>query len=588
MTLVLPEQDFQGHPANRRRNHGQVQFRAMRLALLLTAIVLASLAFVIRFNALGGSMGGFDDDEFVTLVRVDMALNGQQPGRDFADNELRGVWPSLAFEGPAVVQRIWGRNLFVHACYTLTALGLCLVAVLVLADRLSRRWLVAVIAAVLVFLTWTVPYNYQKLFAMTLGIVAIYWPLAAASGHQTSKSAWSEWYRCAPVAAAALVAGLLRHDYALCVGAGAVAGLAGTRLRPWHVPARRLAILAGLVLLVSAPSLVWLQVNGGILRYAEQALSASLTQNVNNPAMGFSPVIDLDAPFDPQSLAAFVYYACWALVVAAFGLLLWGLPRRASGVDDGNRGMGWALVVMASVVNYFLLRTTLQARFGDAIVPVVLIGPWIVGQASLLRSGAARAAARIGPPVVMTLMCVALVPIEEVPHELETGGFFREPFTAVPERFAQVRRELTGLPPREWTGLAPREGVMAAARYVAVCTAPDDRVLMGAFAEPVTYLSSRLFAAGQSYFAFSFLTTDADQQLALQRLARQSAPIAFTAFDYEHEVVKNYPLIDRHLASRYHQVGVIDFDGQPWLRVFVENDRSPARTDPVSGFPCFR
>jgi len=149
-----------------------------RLAIVVTALAIASLGFLIRFNALGGSMGGFDDDEFVTLVRVDMALQGEQPGRDYADNELRGVWPSLAFELPAAAQRIWGHNLFVHACYTLGALGLCTVLVLVLADRLSRRWLVAVLAAVLVFLTWTVPYNYQKLLAMTLGIVAIHRAIA--------------------------------------------------------------------------------------------------------------------------------------------------------------------------------------------------------------------------------------------------------------------------------------------------------------------------------------------------------------------------------------------------------------------------
>src|SRR6188508_1843563 len=138
--------------------------------IVIAAVALAALAFVARFNALGGSMGGFDDDEFVTLVRVDMALHGEQPGRDFADNELRGVWPSLAFELPAAVQRLWGHNLFVHAAYTLGALGLCTILVLLLGQALSLRVLVAVIAAVLVILTWTVPYNYQKLFAMTFGI----------------------------------------------------------------------------------------------------------------------------------------------------------------------------------------------------------------------------------------------------------------------------------------------------------------------------------------------------------------------------------------------------------------------------------
>jgi hypothetical protein len=144
-------------------------------------------------------MGGFDDDEFVTLVRVDMALAGEQPGRDYADNELRGVWPSLAFELPAVVQRIWGHNLFVHASYTLGALALCTMLVLALADRLSRRWLVAVIAAVLVVLTWTVPYNYQKLLAMTLGIVTIHRAIARPT------------WQAGSVAIATLVAGLFRR-----------------------------------------------------------------------------------------------------------------------------------------------------------------------------------------------------------------------------------------------------------------------------------------------------------------------------------------------------------------------------------------
>ena len=548
-----------------------------RLALVLTAVVIVSAGFVIRFNALGGSLGGFDDDEFVTLVRVDMVIQGQQPGRDFVDTELRGVWPSLSFELPAVAQRIWGHNLFVHACYTLGALGLCTVLVLVLADRLSRRWLVAALAAMLVVLTWTVPYNYQKIFPMTLGIITIHRAVARPT-----------WPGLAAVAVATLVAGLFRHDYALFVGVGAVAGLVGAQWHPWRVPIRRLGTYAGLLLLVSAPSLLWLQWNVGIVPYAAQVLRAARSQTAQNPAMGLTPVIDLVSPLNVDSLAAAVYYACWALVVAAIALLLFGLPQREPGVSDSRRGTGWALVAMASIVNYFLLRSTLQARFGDAIVPVVLIGPWIVGVAPLLASRIVRVAAQVGPPVLMALMCAALVPIEEVPHELDTDGFFHEPLTSVPERFAQVRRELTALPPRDWAGLEPRVGVMAASRYVATCTAPDDRVLMATFADPVPYFARRLFAGGQSFFAFRFLTTDADQRLVLRRLGGQSVPVAFTAFDYDGEIVENYPLIDRHLASRYHQVGVIDFDGEPWLRVFVENDRTPTRIDPVSGFPCFR
>ena len=107
------------------------------LAVLL-ALLLASFAFLYRFNALGGALGGFDNDEFQMLTRVDLLLAGEQPLRDFADGELRAVWPSLSYEVPALVQRVWGRNLLVHAYLTLGALALCAGIVFVFARHLSR------------------------------------------------------------------------------------------------------------------------------------------------------------------------------------------------------------------------------------------------------------------------------------------------------------------------------------------------------------------------------------------------------------------------------------------------------------------
>src|SRR4029434_7940258 len=65
---------------------------------VLIALLLASFAFLYRFNALGGALGGFDNDEFQMLTRVDLILAGEQPLRDFADGEMRGVWPSLSYE----------------------------------------------------------------------------------------------------------------------------------------------------------------------------------------------------------------------------------------------------------------------------------------------------------------------------------------------------------------------------------------------------------------------------------------------------------------------------------------------------------
>ena len=59
------------------------------------AAAVAFVAFIYRFNTLGGSLGGFDNDHFIYLIRTDMLLAGEQPLRDFVDAELRGAWPAL-------------------------------------------------------------------------------------------------------------------------------------------------------------------------------------------------------------------------------------------------------------------------------------------------------------------------------------------------------------------------------------------------------------------------------------------------------------------------------------------------------------
>ena len=75
------------------------------------ALLIAAAAFVVPFNALGGSLGGFDDDDFdAVLSPVDLVMDGEQPLRDFTENQLRNVWPSLNYEVPALVQRVWGRS----------------------------------------------------------------------------------------------------------------------------------------------------------------------------------------------------------------------------------------------------------------------------------------------------------------------------------------------------------------------------------------------------------------------------------------------------------------------------------------------
>ena len=94
-----------------------------RMAIVAAAAVIAAALrpFLFRFNALGGTLGGFDNDHFIHLIRTDMLLQGQQPLRDFADAELRGAWPALTYSMSAWAQQIGGRTLLSEAYLTVGA-----------------------------------------------------------------------------------------------------------------------------------------------------------------------------------------------------------------------------------------------------------------------------------------------------------------------------------------------------------------------------------------------------------------------------------------------------------------------------------
>ena len=539
---------------------------------VLIALLVASFAFLYRFNALGGALGGFDNDEFQMLTRVDLVLAGEQPLRDFADGEMRGIWPSLSYEVPALTQRIWGRNLLVQAYLTLPILSLCAGIVFVFARHLSGSWVCALLAAAVVIASGAKAYNYTKVLTLTVALVALYGYVRAPT-----------LARLGVLAAWTVVAALFRHDYAVYVGVAVLVAIVAVEPRPWRAPLRRVATYAALSLLCALPSMLWVMLHGGILGYVDVVLRSISSEGRR---LARWPIVDLASPFSESSLVAFNYYAFWVLPLIAAGVLIGRLSRarRADRDDAPHVAFGLALVAMALVVNVFFLRANLQARFGDGSVPIALVGAWLAGGASPLTSRMSRGVARAVPIVMLALVFAAFFGINSMAHELETGGLTVS-LEQTRFRFQQVTQTLRALPAAD-----PHitEGPLAASRYLSLCTMPNDRVLMGIYADEIPYFASRRIAAGQGYFGLGFLRSETDQRLALERLARQSVPVVITAFDYDREIAMNYPLVARYISARYREAGVITTAGQPYLRVFVDIMRAPTSTDPVTGFPCFR
>jgi len=93
---------------------------ARRLALVSVAVFLFALTFFYRFGSMGGTLGGFEDDEFVTLAYAQQMVLGDVPVRDFSENGS-----PLTHALSAVAIASVGPPLLAEAVLTMSMLGIC-------------------------------------------------------------------------------------------------------------------------------------------------------------------------------------------------------------------------------------------------------------------------------------------------------------------------------------------------------------------------------------------------------------------------------------------------------------------------------
>jgi hypothetical protein len=255
----------------------------------LVAMVVAACAFVYRFNTLGGTLGGFDNDHFIYLIRTDMLLEGEQPLRDFADAELRGAWPALTYAVSAWAQQLGGRNLLSEAYLTTGLLALAYAVVFLAALELSKRWFVALLAVAGAVATAPKLYNYQKVLVLALGV----WALRAVVLRPSVA-------RLAAAAAVTAVATLFRHDYGIYVAAGIVAALVAGNAGRWCAGARHVATYAAFTGVCLLPSLAWVHYYEGLREYVASS-SASVTVERARTELTL-PVFDSATLLSPDNL----------------------------------------------------------------------------------------------------------------------------------------------------------------------------------------------------------------------------------------------------------------------------------------------
>ena len=374
---------------------------------MASAAAVAVIAFIYRFNTLGGGLGGFDNDHFVHFSRAIQLLHGEQPIRDFMDAGLQGGWPSLTYYASAWAQQIWGDSLVGEAYLTVGALAIAAAVTLLVAFLSTRQLLPALAAAALVVVTGPKLYNYPKVLvtAVAAGLVlqAVRRP---TRGPIVLLGVWTG------------VAALFRHDYAVYVGTASLVGLLARPWPRWSDCWRAIGLYVAVATLCFLPALGWIERYDGVATYLRDALAMSRRES-HRTDLDAWPAFTLSDPLARSNLVSWTYYMFWAVVPLA--LIVWWLRRRDDR-DPNERSFVLALIVMTTMVNAFFLRSNLPARFGDAAAPVAILWAWVVARSGASLRGPARPVAWVATSLALASVIASIFVIGEVARELDTGG----------------------------------------------------------------------------------------------------------------------------------------------------------------------
>ena len=224
------------------------------LALLAVSLFVATCAF--RFLALGGRLGGLDNDEFVVLSYSQQLLMGDLPVRDYIE-------PGRPLQHIMLAASQWafGPTLLPAIALSLVLLAAATVVLFLLAERASGSIIVAAAVALIQLMMAPRFYNYPKVLAYAIGIPAVWWYMNNPGRR-----------RLALVALAGATAFLLRHDHGAYM---AVAGVTAVALTHWpdvRRVLREVAVLGLMALALVSPYLLYVAMHSSLVDYVRASL----------------------------------------------------------------------------------------------------------------------------------------------------------------------------------------------------------------------------------------------------------------------------------------------------------------------------
>jgi hypothetical protein len=561
------------------------------------AAALFLFAWLYRFNDPNGSFAGLTDDHFFYLVRGWQLLFGDLPVRDFVDHGA-----PLYYYVAAAVQLLMGRGTLSELLFSVTVLAACASATFWLAARGSGSIAAGLMGAAFHILLEPRFYNYPKLLVYVVAIPLL-WRFA-----ETPTAVPTFW-----LALVTVIGFLFRHDHGVFVAVAMAALLVLMERQRWVDRLRHAVVYGAFVCALLAPYLLFVQLNGGVVSYFEQASAWAERDRDRAPvvwpglfdspdgvsdAAKSSGVVTRTVAVVRDNITAWTFYAEIALPLVALALLTLSPVAFRPGWPQARAKIG-AVAVLGLVLDAGFLRSPLGARLADPSVPLAILLAWMLVALVRLLLVSRDLPSTLGRFAGLARVAgvAAAAPLLFVFWAGTTRDFYdRLDKAALTDRVGKGFERAQGVAGQvrqdwmleSWLARPGRPELLDLAFYVNACTAPTDRVLVQGYMPQVLALARRAFAGGHADLRPGFFTSPAAQDLTVARLQRQAVPIVLLEAGKELEDFRgSFPIVIAYLERTYRVAGTRVFDGRFGTTLLVRRDREPTGTYAPFGWPCY-
>jgi len=566
-----------------------------RNRMAATAAAIFLFTWIFRFNDPNGGFAGLTDDHFFYLLRGWQILFGELPVRDFVDHGA-----PLYFYVSAAVQVLFGRGTLSELIFSTTMIATGATMTFWLAARAAGSIAAGLLGAAFAVLITPRFYNYPKILVYAVAIPLL-WAFLDRPGRRPI--AW--------LAALTVVGFLFRHDHGVFVALLVAAAIVVANVS-WQDRGRLAVRYGALVLVLAAPYLVFLQLNGGVITYIREASAWSQKERARTP-IAWPGLFDNPEGIsenartgDPLTRAvtvvrdnrvAWTYYVELLLPFTALAVL--ALSRDGLRASWPRAVSKLSLVALLGLVlDAGFLRSPLDARLADPSVPHAILIAWLAMALPQLvtdRSAWRPTLRKWTTPATVALVTAAgslafvlgSVMTYRLYDRFDDAYLLEGPRQTIGRMRSVVSNLREDWNPATWPTAVGRSELFTLSLYLTQCTAPTDRVFVQSYIPQVLALARRGFAAGFGDLRPGFDVTPNAQALALQRIQRQQVPVALLATDDSLTSFReDFPLLTAYFDTHYEVVDTHIFGDRVGITVLVHRDASRTRTFEPLGWPC--